>query len=451
MANRNWASSGKIYSMITSPVLIDCNFIVDSTNPSGIRSLKGPTVANVYMQSSAPSAKNPLVPSVPAPTNSINLGTAANFAILAASAITGSTGAGSVVTGDMGIYPNTLSSVTNFPPSVDVGTIHAADAAANNGLIDANAAFVAINALAGGATAISSTLDGQTLTPGNYKEASGTFHLAQSGPATLTFNGAGTYNFIAASTLTTGAGGLPTFAFTGGATPTNTFINWAVGSSATINIGVSSSGGVFYGNVLAQASVTATQAGTINGRLVGLTAAVTLSNTNAVNKPTPAAPSGGSAGSIVVQFQDNYNKVLKNFKSIMSPISGTPLTSTTSGVAYIIVTLGSATAAQWQAKGLPKGVTPAVGVSFIATASGSIGGGAAVETAAAIGSGILSIETLGDPSLSVAPDPSQNQGYGAQIILQARDYAGALAAPADGSMISLAFLFNNSGNTVQGE
>ena len=454
MANRNYANGGRIYSPFVSPVLLDCNFVVDSTNGNGlgIRSLKGPTIANVYMQSSAPISSNPLVPGSIPPVNSIDLATAANFAILAAAAITGSTGAGSVVTGDMGIYPNNLTSVTNFPPSVDVGTIHAADAAANQGLIDANSAFVAINALASGATAISSTLDGQVLTPGNYKEASGTFNLAQSGPGTLTFNGPGTYNIIASSTLTTGAGGLPTMAFSGGATASNTFINWAVGSSATINSGVSSAGAVFYGNIIAQASVTATQIGTVNGRLVGLTGAVTLSDTNAINKPIPAAPSGGgSAGVIIVQFQDNFNKLLKGFKSIVSPVSGSPLTSTIANQPMIIVSLGTATPAQFQAVGLPKGITPAVGVSFIASSSSLIGGGAAVMQSASSGSGILSLETIGDPNASIAPDPTKNQGFGAQVILQARDYAGANAAPADGSVISLGFLFSNSGVTVKGE
>jgi hypothetical protein len=31
MANRNWSSGGKIYSMHTMPILLDCNFVVDST------------------------------------------------------------------------------------------------------------------------------------------------------------------------------------------------------------------------------------------------------------------------------------------------------------------------------------------------------------------------------------------------------------------------------------
>ncbi len=58
MANRNFSSGGKIYSMHTMPVLLDCNFIVDPANGNGlgIRSLKGPTINNVFMHTTAPLA-----------------------------------------------------------------------------------------------------------------------------------------------------------------------------------------------------------------------------------------------------------------------------------------------------------------------------------------------------------------------------------------------------------
>lgn len=165
----------------------------------------------------------------------------------------------------------------------------------------------------------------------------------------------------------------------------------------------------------------------------------------AVLNPNPAS------GTIVVQFQDNFNRSFSGAHAIVSPVSGTPLTSTTANVAYTIVALGTATAAQWQAVGLPKGVTPAIGAAFIASASQAIGGSAAVEIAAATGSGIASIETLGDPNATIAPDPSVSQGFGAQFILQCRDYAGAIAAPADGSVISLQFYLSDSSVQVMGE
>lgn len=174
---------------------------------------------------------------------------------------------------------------------------------------------------------------------------------------------------------------------------------------------------------------------------------------------TSASPAPGNpnpaAGTIVIQLQDNYNRSLSGFDARISPVSGTPLTATTSGTAVIIVSLGTATPAQsladFRAVGLPRGITPAIGVAFVPTSSATIGHSAAVEIAAATGTGVAAIETLGDPNTTIAPDPTQNQGFGAQIILQCRDYAGAIVAPANGSVISLAMYLSNSSVQVQGE
>ena len=58
MANRNFPNGKSIYIPHVKPVLIDCNFIVDSTNGNGLgqRSLKGSYVSNVYMNTSASAA-----------------------------------------------------------------------------------------------------------------------------------------------------------------------------------------------------------------------------------------------------------------------------------------------------------------------------------------------------------------------------------------------------------
>lgn len=169
---------------------------------------------------------------------------------------------------------------------------------------------------------------------------------------------------------------------------------------------------------------------------------------------TSASASGTNpaAGTILVRLADNYNRsMVPGVFSIQSPNSGSSLTSTTAGIANTITILGTATAAQWQARGLPIGVTPALGVSFVASTTGVIGGSGAVQITAAAGSGIATIEIVGDPNQSIAPDQSTGQGYGAYFILQCRDYAGAIAAPADGSVINLQFLLSNSSVTVQGE
>jgi len=175
---------------------------------------------------------------------------------------------------------------------------------------------------------------------------------------------------------------------------------------------------------------------------------------------TSATPAGGNpnpaSGTIVLQLQDNYNRSLSGFRSIVSPVSGTPIkidnSDLTAGVAYIITTLGTATAAQWHALGVSAGVTPAVGVAFIAA---SVGAGSntltsrVMETGAA-GSGIASIESVGDSNLSIAPDGLQ-QSTGAQFILQCRDYAGAIAAPVNGTVISMSLMLSNSSVQVQGQ
>jgi hypothetical protein len=148
-------------------------------------------------------------------------------------------------------------------------------------------------AASGPGTVILPTLDGQTLTPGVY--STGAAHLATSGPGTLTFNGAGVYTIITASTLTTGAGGTPTMVLTNGATAAN--IYWIVGSSATINSGTA---GTFQGNIIAQASITDTLGGTVNGSMIALNGAVTLSA--AANVNAQSAGSGLSAAAVAADI-----------------------------------------------------------------------------------------------------------------------------------------------------
>lgn len=437
MANRNWSSGGKIYSMHTTPVLIDCNFVVDSTNANGLglSSLKGPCVSSVYMHTSATPALGNPNPGASILVGAPSLGTSASYAALAASTIT-NTG-NSVLTGDLGLSPGT--SVAGFPPGIVSGTKHITDSAAAQAQIDAMAAYTFMQAQS--STVIPSALDAQVLSPGVYSFTSGSASLATSAPGVLTFNGPASAVFIikTASTLVTGAGGAATMVFTGGAGPSNVF--WAIGSSATLNVTGTS---IFAGHLIAQASVTVTSGGisTVNGTLAALTGAITFSAATIVN-----APAVQDSGVIIVQLSDNYSRLFSMFNSVSSPISGAVLTSVIKGNAYVIQSLGTATVAQFQAKGLRLGFVPAVGASFIATASGSIGGAAVVELSAAAGSNITNIEIIGDPNMTIS---SSSVGVGAQIILQCYKN-GVKVSPADGTLIRLAFYLSNSSVTIQGE
>lgn len=169
-----------------------------------------------------------------------------------------------------------------------------------------------------------------------------------------------------------------------------------------------------------------------------------------VTNPNPAA------GYIAAQLTDNYNRYFYGGFGFVSAVSGTPILVIASGAAmtigqlYTIVTVGTSTAADWVALGVPVGVTAAVGVSFIAAATGAGTGSGAVEVPKATGSGISHIEAVGDPNTTLAPLVPGIGAVGAWIFSQC---LGATAsgtttlvatAPANGTVISLQFVLSNS-------
>lgn len=171
-----------------------------------------------------------------------------------------------------------------------------------------------------------------------------------------------------------------------------------------------------------------------------------------------ATPSMAIAvGTILVKLEDAYNRVFTGVTGqVISAASGSDVkidnSAMTAGVAYRITTLGNATTAKWRAIGVPAGITPAVGVSFIALTNGGSGNTLTSRVqAAATTSTVATIELAHNPNLTCNPNPTANQGYGAYLILQCRDYAGALVAPAAGSIISLQMTMSNSSITVAGE
>ncbi|MFC6085450.1 ice-binding family protein [Sphaerisporangium aureirubrum] len=161
--------------------------------------------------------------SAAAPQAPVELGTAADYAVLAGSTIT-STGA-TVVTGDVGLSPGT--SVTGFPPGTVSGTVHTADAAAETAKADLTAAYVDAAGRAP-ATTVPTQLGGTTVNPGLYASAAGTFQIT--GELTLDAQGDpdAVFIFQTASTLTTASAS--TVTLTGGAQADNVF--WQVGRSA---------------------------------------------------------------------------------------------------------------------------------------------------------------------------------------------------------------------------
>ena len=217
----------------------------------------------------------------------VNLGTASSFAVLAGSTVT-STG-NTIVNGDLGLYPGT--SVTGFPAGVVNGTMHVADAVAQQAQTDLLAAYNAAAGLAPtGGTLTGQDLGGLTLTPGVYFFASSAQITGQ-----LTLDAQGLSDpvsvFQIGSTLTTASGpNASSVVLVNGAQACHVF--WVVGSSATL--GTSSD---FVGNILAVTSITADTGATVDGRLLAENGAVTLDNntiTEAICNAGSSVPDGGS-------------------------------------------------------------------------------------------------------------------------------------------------------------
>ena len=205
----------------------------------------------------------------------IFLGTAADYGVLAASAVT-NTGA-TTINGDLGLSPE--SSVTGFPPGLVNGTQNVTNEPAALAKNDLLKAMGVASSLTPAPQQVGELTD-LNLTPGVY--AGGEISLT--GNVTLTGTAESVWVFQAASTLNTGIGSSVTLV--GGASACNVF--WRVGSDATLN-----GGAPFVGTILADTSIS-TGAGTVvEGRLLASTGAVTLINT-VINRPTGCDDGSGS-------------------------------------------------------------------------------------------------------------------------------------------------------------
>lgn len=186
----------------------------------------------------------------------------------------------------------------------------------------------------------------------------------------------------------------------------NTFVIWfkvsGVGSAPT---GVS-------GTLVQQSIATNDTAATI-----GTALAVTFNNLLAQTPTNLQAPAGvysftasGTTTVTIVSTQHNPYMPLPGV-----PKDGTAPTGFTFALTKYISNLQD-----WQNVGVPKGVVPAVGVSFIATATGYSTGGGSTGLVKAVGvTGIVSAEIIGSPNLSLAPIPmSGSPNSGAWILVQ---------------------------------
>lgn len=214
-------------------------------------------------------------------------------------------------------------------------------------------------------------------------------------------------------------------------------------------------------------------------RNVFMHTSTTPASNNGYLNPNPAN------GYALIQLTNNFNKYI-GLEAVLSTPTATSTKIDNSalvvGGAYVITVLGNATEAQWRTVGVPMGITPAVGVSFVAIATTA--GTADTSTSRVelpTTSGIYSVEVVGDPNKSIAgSNIAQNGGAwllvkfmaptltmasytpagtndgasppiftGTPAVLTG-SLAMAAAAPAAGSIVAMTLKFDGSTVTIDG-
>ena len=217
--------------------------------------------------------------------NSVNLGTAGSYSVLAGSTVT-NTGP-SVLSGSLGVSAGCA--ITGFPPGIVGGTTNACNAPAAQAQRDLTNSYNAAAGMTRTGTLTGKDLGGMTLTPGVYFFASS----AQL-TGTLTLNNLGNPNalfvFQIGSTLTTASNSSVIFS----SSLTDSNVYWQVGSSATLGTTTA-----FEGNILALTSITLNTGASIGcGSALAINGAVTLDN-NVIGggcSPQTTVPEPGTLG-----------------------------------------------------------------------------------------------------------------------------------------------------------
>ncbi|HSP63145.1 MAG TPA: ice-binding family protein, partial [Pyrinomonadaceae bacterium] len=211
------------------------------------------------------------------------LGNAQSFAALAGTTLT-ATGAGTVISGNVGVSPGTA--VTGFPPAVVQNGAIYTGVGSLAGPAQASA-LIAYNNLKGQACPSANNLTGKILgqTPGFLSLSPGVYCFDTSAQlnAILTLNDGGDPNaifiFQIGTTLTTASSSQ--VLMSSGGRGTNVY--WQVGTSATIGTSTT-----FRGNIIANTSITFTTSASTTGRVFALNGATTIDTIILDAVPTPS-------------------------------------------------------------------------------------------------------------------------------------------------------------------
>jgi hypothetical protein len=452
MANAIGNNGGRFYSFASQPVLIDCNFVVDSTNGNGlgIRSLKGQGIKNVFMYTSATPGigvggiTNPMghtasegyawiqlksnynrylggfsglvVPPTGSPLNinsssaaltvgapyfiaSVGLGPAGQATIAPVADVSGSLASKYFMLYDS--YGNSFCiwfsvSGVGSPPNLGPGLSPVQIAAGQRGLQYVQQSILQNATAAQIGAALVLTIE----------------NLSSGIVGTFAFTASGTTTVTVVSTITQPLAGIPQDGST--AIPSQ-------GPAIPIIFTLSSAGSASANSVWTDG----------NGHLYTVTS--TLSSGTTLYTSGVGTPGNNGVGTLTYVSGSGATSPL----SFSSAVAGLA-----TGFAFAL-TVSDTNLGDWQAVGLPKGLTPTVGQSFIALATGA---GASTGTVYAPGeSNVLGVEVVGDPNQSIAPMPqggSPHDGGWILVKLQGLPSSGQspiATQPANNSVIGMSF------------
>lgn len=424
MAGSLGNNGGRLYSFGAQPVLIDCNFIVDSTNGNGrgIRSLKGQGVQQVFMHTSAAftgtSHTSTLIDGISGGTASLVVGMPVQGSGIAA----GTTIASIVDSGSIRLSAATSSSTTG---SITYQAVGSPNPAAGLAWVQLSANY---NRYLGGFSGFASPTTGSLI---NIDATDAALTVGQ--PYIIASVGHAAAGTFTIAPVADSSGSLASAYFVAYDAYGNTWVVWfsVSGVGARPNLGPAAPDGVAGLHYVQQSILTNATAAQIGAALV-----LTLENLpSGIASVSSFTASGSSTVTVVNTSTSPYH------------LPGVPADGVLpTGFAFAL-TVDDHNLADWQGVGLPKGLFPTVGQSFVAKATGS---GKSTGQVIAVGvSSIVNTEVIGDPNLSLAPSAqggSPNVGGWILVQFVAPTISGSAfdtpfipKAPTNGSVAGMSF------------
>lgn len=429
MSNAIGNNGGRLYSFASQPVLIDCNFVVDSTNVNGlgVSALKGQGVKNVYMHTT----QTPMKGFGQTIVNPFSSASSVGYALIQLRAnfnryLGRFSGAVAPVSGGAINIDSVSAALTVGKPYI-ISSVGAGPAGA--------ATIAPVADVAGSlASKYFMLYDSYGNSFCIWFSVSGVGAPPLLGPAAA--YGQRGLQYVQQSILS-------------GATAAQ------IGAALVLTIQNLPNPVIGGFSFTASGTTTVTVTSTIAQPLGG----IPQDGTKAIPEQGPAVPitftvtsANATAGAIYTDGSGHLYSVSATIASATTLVTsgvGTPIGATLTkvsgtgdaSIAFSSAVTGWATGfafaltvsdtnlADWQAVGLLPGLLPTVGQSFVAKATGAGSSTGQVKVAGV--SGISSVEVVGDPNLTFAPQPMGGSAYrGAWILVQflAPSFAGSALA-----------------------